>query len=536
MADSHSPGAGHSRLSEDSSEDIEMDTLDELAITPDPRLHKHDSGQHDYEDDSGEEDEALLMAGERPPRTANEPMEKVSVWIQARRIVIETGPTLLLTTVGLLFTGELLNNVSHWKAMSRVDELIMIIPVVLNLKGNLEMNLSARLSTAANMGELDRPKARRQIVLGNLTLLQVQATVVSFVAAVVAFGLGRLMPAHASEEPQTEATGIFTRYNQLRRTLAPRRPRPSPLPKSDPGGLTEFIVTASSAMLAACMSSVLLGSFMCGLVILCRKFGLDPDNIAPPVAACLGDLITLLLLGLASSVNIVLINTPVPLIIIILLTVAAIGWAFVTRGNRRVSHLLLVGWVPLFAAMVISCGTGIVLDLFVSRFEGFALLAAVISGLPGNVGSIFVSRLSTALHAATYSFTGLPTASTEDVSASKPPTPVRSPPAPRLVMITLCCVTFPIEIAFLATLRALGWLRVPFVFLAASLFFFVVAVIASLFLAQALTNFLWKRDLDPDMYALPIHSALVDLVGQLLLVICFEILSHLGVQLKPQGG
>jgi solute carrier family 41 len=90
--------------------------------------------------------------------------------------------------------------------------------------------------------------------------------------------------------------------------------------------------------------------------------------------------VTLLLLGLASSINIALIKTPVPLIIIILLTVAAIGWAIVTRANRRVGHLLLEGWAPLFVAMVISCGTGIVLDLFVSRFEGFALLAAVISG------------------------------------------------------------------------------------------------------------------------------------------------------------
>jgi hypothetical protein len=29
-------------------------------------------------------------------------------------------------------------------------------------------------------------------------------------------------------------------------------------------------------MLAACLSSLLLGSFMCGLVVVCRRFGLDP--------------------------------------------------------------------------------------------------------------------------------------------------------------------------------------------------------------------------------------------------------------------
>ncbi len=122
--------------------------------------------------------------------------------------------------------------------MSRVDELIMIIPVVLNLKGNLEMNLSARLGTAANIGELDKPKARRAIILGNLSLLQVQATVVSFVAALVASGLSRIMPRPAPEtsllEDNSPVGGLLTRA-----LLHRRRPLPSPLPKGDPGGLTE---------------------------------------------------------------------------------------------------------------------------------------------------------------------------------------------------------------------------------------------------------------------------------------------------------
>lgn len=89
--------------------------------------------------------------------------------------------------------------------MEEVDQLIMIIPVVLNLNGNLEMNLSARLGTAANVGELDDSKKRRSLLLGNLAVLQVQTVFVSFIAACIALILGHFVPGTAS--PQNIAAG-----------------------------------------------------------------------------------------------------------------------------------------------------------------------------------------------------------------------------------------------------------------------------------------------------------------------------------------
>lgn len=131
--------------------------------------------------------------------------------------------------------------------MSQVDELIMIIPVILNLKGNLEMNLSARLGTAANIGELDKPATRRRVILGNLTLLQVQATTVSFVAAVVAFALGRVMPqpneaaAMLGAEPNSTVTFPTRQILGARTLLHHRSPKPVPKPTHDPGGATEYV-------------------------------------------------------------------------------------------------------------------------------------------------------------------------------------------------------------------------------------------------------------------------------------------------------
>jgi solute carrier family 41 len=121
--------------------------------------------------------------------------------------------------------------------MRTIDELIMIVPVVLNLKGNLEMNLSARLGTAANMGELDDSGARRKIVFGSLALLQVQATVVAFVAACVAMLLGLFVP---EVSPTADPVDPFPQNNTL--LLATRAPRPLLLPGGNPkSGLTEYV-------------------------------------------------------------------------------------------------------------------------------------------------------------------------------------------------------------------------------------------------------------------------------------------------------
>lgn len=61
-------------------------------------------------------------------------------------------------------------------------------------------------------------------------------------------------------------------------------------------------------------------------------------------------------------------------------------------------------------------------------------------------------------------------------------------------------------------------------------------VLSSLWFAQNLTNFLWRRGRDPDMYAMPIHSSMIDLVGQLLLVVCFELVSLMGQQVGVPTG
>ena len=104
------------------------------------------------------------------------------------------------------------------------------------------------------------------------------------------------------------------------------------------------------------------------------------DNVAPPIASCLGDLVTLCLLAVVSAGLIDYVNTVLPLVFIILCLVTCGICVYLTRRNEFVSDLITKGWGPLIGAMIISSATGTVLDLFVSQYDGFAVLAILSSG------------------------------------------------------------------------------------------------------------------------------------------------------------
>jgi solute carrier family 41 len=56
------------------------------------------------------------------------------------------------------------------------------------------------------------------------------------------------------------------------------------------------------------------------------------------------------------------------------------------------------GWGAILTAMAISTGSGLVLERFVTRFKGIAVLAPVINGIGGNLAAVLASKVSTSLH------------------------------------------------------------------------------------------------------------------------------------------
>jgi solute carrier family 41 len=151
-------------------------------------------------------------------------------------------------------------------------------------------------------------------------------------------------------------------------------------------GWKQLVMVLATGMGAAGISSAVLGSFMGSLIVLSRWAGVDPgkssilfapamarlavrvmhhadlgiDNITPPVAACLGDLLTLFILALLGTSLVGAMDTPIPLIAVVAMSLAA-GW-FTRRvmRNEWVKNVAKGGWVPLVSRVTSPPATLIV--------------------------------------------------------------------------------------------------------------------------------------------------------------------------------
>ncbi|KAI9595014.1 hypothetical protein BDF19DRAFT_443163 [Syncephalis fuscata] len=384
-------------------------------------------------------------------------------------VALQTLPSLLVAVVGLIMAGWLLDVVQHWTVFTHITQLFIMVPVLLGLKGNLEMNLASRMSTAANLGDLDVPKSQRLLVWGNLALLQLQALSVSCLAGLLSVIMGFIT--HGSSGT------------------------------ASPFSFHQAMLIITSAMICAAVSSALLGLCMCFLCIACRRRGINPDNVATPIAASFGDLITLAVLAIISSWLYPVMDTIFPTVLFIIMLFSLPVWFWLIRKNELIRETMFDGWVPILLAMAISSLAGLVLERFIDRYAGIAVLVPVLNGVSGNLCCVFASRISTALHA-------------------------RRQEKQLVIGVVLWLLNLPVQWPFLGIVRAfnLGHGSVTvgmfLLYTLASMLLVAGLLVASRWIVVAL----WHRSLDPDNYALPYITAIGDVAGTCLLVLVFIIL------------
>ncbi|CAF2965347.1 unnamed protein product [Rotaria sp. Silwood2] len=406
----------------------------------------------------------------------------------------------MIAGFGMVAAGLLLEHVKELKVFREITEIYILVPALLDLKGNLEMTLASRLSTQANIGNMDKICKFKSLFIGNIVLIQLQAIVIGFLAAIVSIFISWLSQDHFNVRHALANIGNMDKKAELRSMifgnivltqlqaiivgfLAAIVSLAMGWVPQGHFNIRHALVLCSSSVSTASIASLALGGIMIIVIVSSHKCKINPDNIATPVAASLGDITTLAVLA-------------------------------------GVSNFLfqIISMSPIIIAMFISSTGGLILAFAVQTLRGVC----------GNLVTVQASRLSTALHQQ-----GKPGEfhNDEQCDASTDcPNPYKmfcSRNNASCIVRLLLFMAIPGHLTFLLIIwqLAANHNQITFLFIFLYLIAALIQVAILLYIAQWIVPFVWRRHGDPDNVCIPYLTSTGDLLGTALLTCVFLLLA-----------
>ncbi|XP_065362834.1 solute carrier family 41 member 1 isoform X1 [Calliphora vicina] len=410
----------------------------------------------------------------------NRPGIKQEKWSS---ILIQVSIPFFLAGIGTIGAGIILGRVEKWRVFKSVSELFILVPALLGLKGNLDMCLASRLSTQVNLGNMTGRKEVIRMIVGNIALVQVQATVASFLVAMFAVSVGAAMDGNFYFE--------------------------------------HVMLLTASAMFTATSSCFVLDFVLVAVILLSQKYRLNPDNLATPLAASIGDVVSISLLSFIASILFDNIKTHlwITYVVVACYLVLLPMWVTVVLKNKYTRPVLKSGWVPVLSALCISGLGGLVLDAAVEVFHGFVVFQPIINGIGGNLVSVQASKISTMLHQS--SIIGIIPPHTKIFEWPWKALFKGVPYAKTARLLIALSIPGNILFIYVADYIHMSQSTITWAFALSYLLASLIQLMLLLYIAHIIVHAMWKWKIDPDNSSIPYLTALGDLLGSSLLALAF---------------
>jgi len=290
----------------------------------------------------------------------------------ALEILLQSLPILLVTSIGEVIAGSVLGKMSY--AMEMIPGLIVLIPSIMDLRGNIGTALGSRVSTMLHLGILGKHFSFNKIIGHNIgasfSLTAAVALVLGVAAHFIslAFGLPSIGPVHL------------------------------------------LLI----ALISATFATLFLQPFTLVLAFASFNKGLDPDNIVAPLLGMLGDVISVLAI-FAASILVQRIHFEeswfLTLSVFSVLLITQVEKSKRRRKRRKRKETFPLRYrfkvvVKQSIGVLYLCGFLGILSGFILYYKeksllvlpGLLILVPQVIAKSGSIGGIFGARFSSGMH------------------------------------------------------------------------------------------------------------------------------------------
>lgn len=379
---------------------------------------------------------------------------------------------LFISIIGESITGSIL--VSMKAKLVDIAGILLIIPALTDLRGNVGAAFGERLSTLLHLG-IVKPKLEFSPIIKSNIYASFSLT------AGIAFIIGIISP-------------LFALLFKI---------------KSDSPLMLSFISES-----AGIISSVILIPLVFAMVFYAFKRHIDPDNIVAPALPVVGDIVTITAIYLSAMIAVKLrgLISLIPLFAVITFLIGAKRKYAKFPQRYHYLYIVIQSTPVLLICISIGIASGMFLQNAESTFKLFPILLSIVPQViaqGGAIGGIIGSRVSTAL----YLGTARPLVWNNEVSKNF------------LSGIIMGIIVGP-AIAIITLLAAIIT-KTPIVSFTK---IFMISTI-SLFLLSLFTSIIsiyiafvsFKLNLDPSNIVIPLITSIGDVTGVLILLFVIEV-------------